>query len=88
MNKARKKFVVLSELSDILLLIVLLATINIISFAQAAEEADMMTDRIAGMNGSLDTGGKMQQRMDMPNDIVQNPGGDQQAQLPKTYRSG
>ncbi len=88
MNKARKKFVVLSELSVILLLIMLLATINIISFAQAAEEADMMTDRIAGMNGSLDTGGKMQQRMDMPNDIVQNPGGDQQAQLPKTDRSG
>ena len=59
MNKARKKFVIFSELSVILLLALLLTTINVINFTMAADEADMMTERIARMNGSLDSDRKI-----------------------------
>ncbi|MBQ9461364.1 MAG: HAMP domain-containing histidine kinase [Clostridia bacterium] len=89
MNKARKKFVLLSELSVILLLALLLTAINVISFTRAADEADMMTERIARMNGSLDTPGQTPQDMSPPNE--NNPDAAQDGvvgQKTKNDRSG
>ena len=54
MNKARKKFILLSELVMLLLLSVLLTVINVISFTMAAEDADMVTQRIALRHGSFE----------------------------------
>ena len=54
MNKARKRFILLTELVMVLLLSALLTTINVISFARAAEDADMMTQRIALRHGSFE----------------------------------
>ena len=54
MNKARKKFILLTELVMVLLLSALLTTINVISFARAAEDADMVTQRIALKHGSFE----------------------------------
>lgn len=53
MNKARKRFILLSELSIITLLAVLLSVINIMNFTMAAEDADMITGDIAKYHGVL-----------------------------------
>ena len=54
MNKARKKFILFSELAVLLLLSLLLMSINVLSFTMAAEDADRVTERIARMNGSFE----------------------------------
>ncbi len=59
MNKARNKFILLSELAIILLLATLLTVINILNFTMAAEDADMLTEHISRSYGLLN-------REDMP----------------------
>ena len=54
MNKARKKFILFSELAVLLLLSLLMMSINVLSFTMAAEDADRVTERIARMNGSFE----------------------------------
>ena len=54
MNSAEKKFRLTAILSIFVLLTVLLAVINIVSFTMATTDADEMTQRIADQNGRLD----------------------------------
>ncbi len=54
MNKARKKFILFSELAIILLLTVLLTVINVLSFTMAAEDADRVTEHLAMKHGSFE----------------------------------
>lgn len=53
MDKARKKFILLSELTVMLLLAVLLSVINILSFTMAAEDADHLTESISHNQGFI-----------------------------------
>lgn len=53
MDKARKKFILLSELTVMLLLAILLSVINILSFTMAAEDADNLTDSISHNQGFI-----------------------------------
>lgn len=71
MDKARKKFVLFSELSVLLLLTVLLTVINGINFAMAAEDADHLTEQIMKNHGYLNQG-VMDERLP-PNDSQQPP---------------
>ena len=54
MNNAEKKFRLTAILSIFVLLTVLLAVINIVSFTMATTDADEITQRIADQNGQLD----------------------------------
>lgn len=54
MNKAKKRFILLTELSVLLLLTFLLTVINVLNFTMAADEADMLTERIAQRHGTMD----------------------------------
>ncbi len=51
MNKAVKKFVIFAEGAIFLLLAVLLSVINVVNFAMASEDADMLTSRLASREG-------------------------------------
>lgn len=53
MDKARKKFILLSELTVMLLLAILLSVINILSFTMAAEDADHLTEGISRNMGFI-----------------------------------
>ncbi len=55
MNNAEKKFRLTAILSIFVLLTVLLAVINIVSFTMATTDADELTQLIADQNGRLDT---------------------------------
>jgi len=52
MNKARKRFVLFTELIIILLLTCFLTTINVWNFAKAAEDADILTEYLIGHHHS------------------------------------
>lgn len=54
MKRARRKFVLYAELAVFVLLTVLLSVINIINFTMAADDADMLTQRISGNHGVFD----------------------------------
>ncbi len=54
MNKARKRFVLFAETAVIVLLMVLLTVINVVNFAMATEDADIITGNIAAANGYLE----------------------------------
>ncbi len=54
MNKVRQKFVLYAMLAVFVLLTVLLAVINGVNFTMVAEDADRITQRIAGGGGNLD----------------------------------
>ena len=58
MNKVRKKFVVYAMAAVFALLTVLLAIINGINFTMASEDADRVTQMIAGGKGSFGQDGK------------------------------
>lgn len=53
MNKAVRKFAVTAEFAVFILLAVLLSVINVVNFAMASDDADMITQRIAEGNGIL-----------------------------------
>lgn len=73
MNKARIKFILLTEFVMILLLSVLLTTINVISFTMVADDADMLTQRIALRHGSLEE--KAPPADEMPQDTTSTGAG-------------
>ena len=75
MNKARKKFILFSELAIILLLTVLLTVINVLSFTMAAEDADRVTEHLAMKHGSFEDA-------NAPRDM--QPPQDESSQLPNT----
>lgn len=54
MNKARNRFILLTELSIVLLLSLLLTVINVVNFTMAADDADFLTEHIAQRHGTLD----------------------------------
>ncbi len=54
MNKARNRFILLTELIIILLLSLLLTVINVLNFTMAADDADFLTAQIAQRHGVLD----------------------------------
>lgn len=58
MDKVRKNFILFAIIAIFVLLSVLLSLINIIDFAMAAEDADMITQALANENGAF--GGRMQ----------------------------
>lgn len=55
MNKAIKKFVISAEGAVFVLLAVLLSVINMVNFAMASDDADMITKRLAGEHGMFET---------------------------------
>lgn len=66
MNKAKNKFVMLTELTIILLLTFLLTVINVLNFTMAAEDADGLTERIAQRHGSYDMSGNNRAQNNAP----------------------
>ena len=54
MNKARNRFILLTELIVILLLGLLLTVINVLNFTMAADDADFLTERIAREHGMFE----------------------------------
>ena len=57
MNKAEKQFRLTALVAILVLLTVLLAVINIVSFSMTTTDADEMTQRIADQNGRIDASG-------------------------------
>ncbi len=55
MNKAIRKFVISAEGAVFVLLAVLLSVINVVNFAMASDDADMITKRLAGVHGMFET---------------------------------
>ena len=54
MNKVRRKFVLYSEIAILILLAALMSVINVINFAMAAEDADLITKQIKDHGGYYD----------------------------------
>ncbi|MBQ7726947.1 MAG: hypothetical protein IJT66_07370, partial [Clostridia bacterium] len=53
MKKVRKKFVIYAMIAVCVLLTTILAIINTINFTMVAEDADRITQKIAGGNGAF-----------------------------------
>lgn len=75
MNKVRRKFVLYAMIAVFVMLTALLGVINGLNFTMAANDADMITERLAAGNGRF--GGFDRPSPDEGGFIIPNGGGDQ-----------
>ena len=75
MNKVRRKFVLYAMIAVFVMLTALLGVINGLNFTMAANDADMITERLAAGNGRF--GGFDRPSTDEGGFIIPNGGGDQ-----------